>query len=158
MLSFRVHQDGSNACFPISLVQKLADISLFEIWWTIENFMIFHQNLKITIKIRKNRKIARLNGTSNLNFWMNIGRNNFEKRAFEPPWCPLIENKKIFDPASIPFDFWYNWGSIFFENWETYKYERGYFKKLLRWGIFSPPTFYKLLCFSKTNPSSSRVN
>ena len=116
--SFRVHQDGSNARFHISLGQKTL---IYLYLKSVEKWKIPWFFIKITIKMRKNWKIARLDGTSNLNFWMNIGRNNFGKRAFEPPWCSLIENKKIFDPASIPFDFWYNWGRAFFWFFEFFK-------------------------------------
>ena len=50
--------------------------------------------------------------TSKQDISATIGPNCFGGSAFESPWSIFYENKKIWDPSSIPFDPWYNWGSF----------------------------------------------
>ena len=100
----------------------VAEISCFEVSKIICDFQFFQNSCKNQAKSTEN--VAKM-----YEFWKNwksriilliskqdisatIGPNDIGGSAFESLWLIFYENKKIFHPASIPFDLWYNWGSF----------------------------------------------
>ena len=110
----------SNALPPMSFGPMVAKISCVEVSKIICDFQFFQNSWK-------NQAKSIENSAKMYEFWKNwksqiilltltqdisatIGPNDMGGSAFESLWSILLENFKIFYPASMPFDLWYNWG------------------------------------------------
>ena len=120
LFSKNISHELSNALPPMSFGPIVAEISCVEVSKIICDFQFF-QNLYIFAEFSmdfgwffhefwKNWKSQIILLTSTHDISATIGPNDMGGSAFESSWLIFFENKKIFHPASIPLDSWYNWG------------------------------------------------